>query len=196
MPPSASALKHERRDAVFDAPDAVRHLLVGTAARAAQTEVVVGEIDGVVARHDDVVRAAEALAVRCAGGEHRARAVLLESHDGAVVVRAPNQPTLRIQARAARPDQEHVRAAAARLRAGVADVRAAVAGLLHEHGDFFVGRDLVDARCRAGRRRASNRSCLRAPRPVLHSSRSRLRAALLRHSARRSRRAQDRNGSC
>ena len=31
------------------------------------------------------------------------------------------------------PIKQHVRAAAARLRAGVADVRAAVAGLLHEH---------------------------------------------------------------
>ena len=137
MPPSTSASSTIVEPAVLDQPDAVRHLLVGTAAAVAQTELVVGEIDGIVARHDDVVRAAEALAVRCADDSTVRAAVLLEAHDGAVVVGAPNQPALRVQARAARPDQEHVRAAAARLGAGVADVRPAVAGLLNEHGHFL-----------------------------------------------------------
>ena len=76
--------------------------------------------------------------------QHRARAVLLEAHHGAIVVGAPDQTTLRVEAGAARADEQHVRAPAARLRAGVIDVGAGVAGLLHEHRHGLVGRDLVD----------------------------------------------------
>ena len=84
------------------------------------------------------------LAVGRAGGQHGARTVLLEAHHRAVVVGAPDEPALRVQARAARADQQHVRAAAARLCAGVAHVRAGIAGLLHEHRHFVVRRDFVD----------------------------------------------------
>src|SRR5690606_29148188 len=136
--------QYQRRDAVFDSPDAVLHLPVWAAAGAAQTEVRVGHVHGVVARDGDVVRAAEATSVRRAGREHRARAVLLEPIDGTVVDGAPDQAPLRVEARAARADQEHVRAAAARLRADVTHVGARVRGPFHEHGDLLVGRNLVD----------------------------------------------------
>jgi hypothetical protein len=61
---------------------------------AAQAEVVVGEIDAVVAAHGDVVRPAEAAAVGGARREHRAAAVGLEAHQAAVVVRAPDHAPL------------------------------------------------------------------------------------------------------
>ena len=108
-----------------------------------------------------------------AARQHRARAVLLQPHDRAVVVGAPDEPALRVQARAAGPDQQHVRAAAARLRAGVVRRRAGVAGVLQEHGDLLVRRDLVDDVVEQPADEQVAASCPRAPTPALRSGRSR-----------------------
>jgi hypothetical protein len=93
-------------------------------------EVVVGEIDGVVLGDDDVVGSAETLAVVRPARQLRARRpVLLEAHHGAVVVGAPDQAPLRVEAGAARPDEQHVRPPLRVCVPAVIDVGAGVARL-------------------------------------------------------------------
>ena len=138
-------VEHHRGLAVLDPPDAVLHLLVRILAAVAQPEVVVGEIHAVVLGDDDVVRAAEALAVVRPARQLRARVPSFSRRITARSLSAHQMSApLRIEAGAARADEQHVRAPGARLGAGVVHVGARVARLLEEHRHGLVGRHLVD----------------------------------------------------
>ena len=90
-------LGDQRELAVLPHVDGVEiELLAGVLVALAVRAVGVGEIDGAVALDDDVVGAAEALAL-VAVGEHGALAVLLDAHQRAAREGGEDQPALAIE---------------------------------------------------------------------------------------------------
>src|SRR5262245_58311357 len=72
------------------------------------------------------------------------RTVFFKSHHLSIVVGAPNHAALMIHARAGRTDQKHMTATGASLRADMLGIVAGITGLLHEHGDLLLRRDLIE----------------------------------------------------
>ena len=137
------ATQHERRLAFRNPVDAILQLLVGIPAAVAQAEIVVRNIDRIVRRDRDVVRAAEPAAVHSAR-QQRMRAVLLQAHHLSIVVGAPDHAALMIHARTGRTDQKHMTATGTSLRADMLRIVAGITSPLHEDGDLLLWRDLVE----------------------------------------------------
>ena len=135
---------HQRELPVLDAVDAgMEQLARGAVAPVAHAGRHVGEEDGAARARHEIVRAVQPLAVE-AVGQHRARAVRLDAHHRPVGHRGDQQASLRIERQPVRADEQDVAAPAGRLRAGIHDVVARIAGLLHEEGELAIGRPLVD----------------------------------------------------
>jgi hypothetical protein len=98
---------------------------------------------GSVRFHDDVVRAAKALALESIG-EDRPRAVFLQPDDRAIGHRTNDETALWIEREAIRSDQKRRRSSAPRLLSDVEEVGAGVAGVLEEHRDRLARLPLVD----------------------------------------------------
>src|SRR5437762_11885907 len=142
----AGVAAEQRHLSVLDEIKAVvRQLALGAVVAAAQAANAVREIDSTIGLHDDVVRAAEALAV-IPIGEYGARAVLFDSDDSSVRHRADDEAPLRVQRQRIRSNEENSNATAGDgLLTHVQVVFSGISRAIHMHCERLAALPAVNA---------------------------------------------------